>query len=776
MTIVNSMSQQFCSSSSDYTSSLYYVGESYFLLGASRICAMCIFVIYNLYNSWLIKKMGEASVRIEWGLILPSYLPFIYTLIFIDLFFGVIAACSYFLQDKSGESFQQSYVIITSLQLAAFHSVWEGIAIFLMRYGAGVRAFKISIGYGVAWGCVSFIIAFFGLAYRTNLNEFQSQRGSLIWYTIYVSYFSILAIFYLGLVILPNSTIYRRPALINYSAFNFVISILWIILASIYEFDKSNISESSCVSTIIGLIFKSILQPLVVWRTLQKDSQYWQGLSPDKDNPLAGVWDHVDIATATCMGDGLTDCEENAGSRGKSNVPRLIHFGQIKLDKNNSFVAGGFSRVYFGELLGGRVALKIRFAMELTPEDVQEFYQEAKTLYLLQHTNVVSCKGICVMPPAIAIVLESCAYGSLFDFLHKEKPTTTASFNSAADIINPAHVRILSSNSSFGCSSIDVDSMSWDIPEGAYWNVVDENEGDDITELTESEEFPRLESITIRSTSSEPGMQMHQIRSSVTESEEGGGDWTRQPRASESINSEANNSVSPTIRSQMARPSLHHRISKSIRASISAISHFSGVSNSKTSQQSLVNESLASLMPLKLRIRMAIDALSAVEFLHSKGFMHCDIKSLNFLVAEDFCVKLTDMGETKHVDAPPKNKHPPIPARNWAPPEVLSPFATPYSYTMKSDVFGATMVAYEILSLKLPFGNEPELVTASVWYHKLTLLKLRPRLPPKLPASVKNIIGMGWNSDPLKRPTATEVIAVFVEWMGSMSESTLVNP
>jgi serine/threonine protein kinase len=31
---------------------------------------------------------------------------------------------------------------------------------------------------------------------------------------------------------------------------------------------------------------------------------------------------------------------------------------------------------------------------------------------------------------------------------------------------------------------------------------------------------------------------------------------------------------------------------------------------------------------------MMQEATRAVEFLHAKGYMHCDIKSLNFLVAK----------------------------------------------------------------------------------------------------------------------------------------------
>lgn len=52
-------------------------------------------------------------------------------------------------------------------------------------------------------------------------------------------------------------------------------------------------------------------------------------------------------------------------------------------------------------------------------------------------------------------------------------------------------------------------------------------------------------------------------------------------------------------------------------------------------------------LPMDLRLRMIRDCCSGVAFLHSKGLMHCDIKSLNFLVTNEFVVKLSDLGEAR---------------------------------------------------------------------------------------------------------------------------------
>jgi hypothetical protein len=52
-------------------------------------------------------------------------------------------------------------------------------------------------------------------------------------------------------------------------------------------------------------------------------------------------------------------------------------------------------------------------------------------------------------------------------------------------------------------------------------------------------------------------------------------------------------------------------------------------------------------LPMDLRVRMVRDCCAGVAFLHSKGLVHCDIKSLNFLVTNEFVVKLSDLGEAR---------------------------------------------------------------------------------------------------------------------------------
>jgi serine/threonine protein kinase len=60
-------------------------------------------------------------------------------------------------------------------------------------------------------------------------------------------------------------------------------------------------------------------------------------------------------------------------------------------------------------------------------------------------------------------------------------------------------------------------------------------------------------------------------------------------------------------------------------------------------------QSLGHLIPLSVRLKMIRDCAAGLAYLHSKGFMHCDIKSLNFLVTSSLTVKLADLGEARRI-------------------------------------------------------------------------------------------------------------------------------
>lgn len=50
------------------------------------------------------------------------------------------------------------------------------------------------------------------------------------------------------------------------------------------------------------------------------------------------------------------------------------------------------------------MAIKFLFSLELTPDRIVEFCNEAALLHSLKHPNIVECQGVAIMPPAISLV------------------------------------------------------------------------------------------------------------------------------------------------------------------------------------------------------------------------------------------------------------------------------------------------------------------------------------------------------------------------------------
>lgn len=393
---------------SQYHVNVLYVDSGNLLLGVARCLAFMMFIGFQAYNRILLNRKHANNVNVIKGLILPSYLPFMYFYMLFSVATGLIDLVN---QARFGSERFDSWAY--PIEIGITHWFSEGLAIFLMRYGAGIQAIRRSYRASLAWGIISTI--WFIMIFSVLNGRFGIKRGNKpLLYGLFITYEVILLVFYATYAFVPSKFLYHRPALTFYARFNTLLTLIVILFATLYY---KEVYAIVCPGSVIAFIFASFLQPLAIYKTLQIDSQYWQGLSPEPGNPLTEVWDHLGIETAACMAENL----ERFG-RVNRKLP-ILHFGLMTFDTDLQFVAGGFSRVYFGSLRGERVAFKILFAMELDPKDVEEFYREAAVLHTLQHPNVVQCMGVCVMPPALTIVLELCKYGSLFDFLYKPVST-----------------------------------------------------------------------------------------------------------------------------------------------------------------------------------------------------------------------------------------------------------------------------------------------------------------------------------------------------------------
>jgi len=107
-------------------------------------------------------------------------------------------------------------------------------------------------------------------------------------------------------------------------------------------------------------------------------------------------------------------------NKAKKTVP-LIDFSCLKILLHSLLGMGSTARVYEGRWCGRKVAAKVLFTVEITPEEIQRTCLEASLLYSLQSPFVVRLHGIAVLPPSLCVVLEMCSEGSLGDVLYRKE-------------------------------------------------------------------------------------------------------------------------------------------------------------------------------------------------------------------------------------------------------------------------------------------------------------------------------------------------------------------
>jgi serine/threonine protein kinase len=147
---------------------------------------------------------------------------------------------------------------------------------------------------------------------------------------------------------------------------------------------------------------------------------------------------------------------------------------------------------------------------------------------------------------------------------------------------------------------------------------------------------------------------------------------------------------------------------------------------------------------------MAMNAANGLHFLHSKHIIHRDVKTQNFLVDDQFHVKVIDFGVSRIIDSSKQMTLIGTPV--WMAPEVISRS----KYTEKADVYSYGLVLWAMCTGKSPFADINPFALANA----LVKDNIRPEVPADLNPVLSKLITRSWSVDPNERPSFIEILDI----------------
>jgi len=143
--------------------------------------------------------------------------------------------------------------------------------------------------------------------------------------------------------------------------------------------------------------------------------------------------------------------------------------------------------------------------------------------------------------------------------------------------------------------------------------------------------------------------------------------------------------------------------------------------------------------------------LKALEYLHSQGVIHRDIKSDSILMTTNGQVKISDFGFCAQVSNEIPKRRSLVGTPYWMAPEIISRD----KYGTEVDIWSFGVMVMEMIDTEPPFFNEPPL---------MAMKKIRDSQPPKIkdPSKISSkltsFLDACLQKDPLKRASAFELL------------------
>lgn len=155
-------------------------------------------------------------------------------------------------------------------------------------------------------------------------------------------------------------------------------------------------------------------------------------------------------------------------------------------------------------------------------------------------------------------------------------------------------------------------------------------------------------------------------------------------------------------------------------------------------------------LPFPLLRNMIVDVLKGLQFIHSAGIIHRDLKSPNLLVDKNWTIKIADFGLSC---AKSESKDDAQISLLWTAPEVL--LQEKGCYTEKSDIYSFGVIMWEIMSRQTPFEG-----VAAAAISPMVVGGKRPLIFPEWNDIISTTIQRCWDQNSANRPTVKQARAM----------------
>jgi serine/threonine protein kinase len=165
-------------------------------------------------------------------------------------------------------------------------------------------------------------------------------------------------------------------------------------------------------------------------------------------------------------------------------------------------------------------------------------------------------------------------------------------------------------------------------------------------------------------------------------------------------------------------------------------------------------------LPWHVRLRIAREIASAIEYLHRCKIAHGDLKSMNVLLTSDLVSKICDFGaaiqrlaSTASLGSKTDTAATLQFTLHYSAPELLRGSAA----NSKTDMYAFGIIMWELLTCKVPFEG----VNAALLRDLIVKEGLRPQVDDtqtsEFPPAFFDVMKLCWHTDPAMRPTAENV-------------------